>query len=468
MVKKLRLNRLLYIITTILLVLPSFLYLLRRKTFILFNKENYFLQNDSDLLIQLITYFIVIILFIVAYLRLIKKRNDYFKNIKYVFIFIFIISCIFIVVTPFLSSDIYYYLGIGRLSQQYNQNPYYVNMRDFVDKENINLDNDTMLLVGYNNVWSETTVVYGPIWTMICESFSKLSLGNADIGLLVFKIASIVVHMLNCYYIYKISKRKLFVLIYGLNPLVLLDGIGNMHNDLYLLLFTLISLYMITKKNDIHLSLVFLSLSVNIKFVMILLLPFIVLYYLKDKKILDRIIGCLVFGSEFLIITILPFLLYMQDLSIFTCMLVQRERYSNNIYHILFSLIPNFIRKIKDILLIIFFIVYSTICIRILISKKINFRKLINIFTTILLVFIFVLLTNFQTWYLMWLMPFIMWSKTKKIKLIFNIQIAYLISYPVLAFNIVVYLFITFLIFFTITIVQKKYRKKFLILGKNL
>ena len=71
MVKKLRLNRLLYIITTILLVLPSFLYLLRRKTFILFNKENYFLQNDSDLLIQLITYFIVIILFIVAYLRLI-------------------------------------------------------------------------------------------------------------------------------------------------------------------------------------------------------------------------------------------------------------------------------------------------------------------------------------------------------------------------------------------------------------
>ena len=66
------------------------------------------------------------------------------------FVWIIIISIVFIAVLPFMCSDVFYYLGIGRLAGTYGQNPYYVTINDFVEE-------------GNNKQLLETDTVLGPV-----------------------------------------------------------------------------------------------------------------------------------------------------------------------------------------------------------------------------------------------------------------------------------------------------------------
>ncbi len=457
MEKKRILNgKIFYVISIILFVLPSYMYLLRRYTFTYFDKETYFLQNDMNFYIQQLAFMLVVVLLAFTYMNLIKHHKENFKNLKSILIFVFFISLVFVFVTPFLSSDIYYYLGTGRLDEKYNQNPYYTSIKTFVNENKIDFSEDSMLEEGYNNCWSSTTVVYGPIWSIVCKLISKISFGNADIGIMAFKVMNIFLNVINCYLVYKISRRKKYAVIYGLNPLILIEGIGNMHNDLFMIFLVLLSIYMIVRKNNITLSLIFLSLAVNVKFVMILLLPFIVLYYLRKESVSRRIKKCILYGIAFLIITILPFLIYMKDLSIFTCMLVQRSRFSHGIYTIMYIFNCDLTNILKNVALGIFAIVYFIVCLKILLSKKIVLKNLMNRCFYIIISFTFLLLTNFQIWYVIWLSSFFALLSAKNIRIYLNIQKTFLITYPFSFFNANIYVGITLYIF-TLFVIKDTY-----------
>lgn len=435
-------EKVLYIIAIFLFTFPSFIYFFKENNFIDFseNVENHFLLNQANIVLQGILYLFVIFIWILAYYLFIYRKK-FFKNIKVIFIFIFIVSIILVNLTPFLASDIFYYLGIGRLNFNYKQNPYYTTLLQYFLERSLKfgdfykIQEDTVILAGIKNCWSNTTVVYGPIWTIICGILSTFSMGNLILGLFTFKIASIIVHILNCYMIFKISKKNIFVLMYGLNPFVLIEGIGNMHNDIYMMLFVLVAIYFLTKKKNIILSLLFLSFSVNIKFVMVLLLPYFVIYHLREMNLKQRILGCIKYGIIFLIMFVIPYLLYMKDFSIFTCFFVQRERYARGVYRFLkLFLSNNILNIIKNSCLIIFCIIYIIRCFKLLFNKKISFRKEMQECFYFIFVFIFTLLTNFQAWYLIWISTFMIWQKSKNIKFIIQIQNWMLISYSGILF----------------------------------
>ena len=144
--------------------------------------------------------------------REIKKNKEIFKNIKQILYFVAIVGLFFVVMIPFESSDIFYYLGIGKLQSTYNQNPYYQSIKEYVDNNNVDMSNDTVLKKGYSNYWSNTTVVYGAIWTLICRIIAGMSFGNVDIGLILFKILNLIIHIVNCYLMYKIFQKPLLFL----------------------------------------------------------------------------------------------------------------------------------------------------------------------------------------------------------------------------------------------------------------
>ena len=100
----------------------------------------------------------------------------------------------------------------------------------------------------------------------------KISNKNINICIITFKFINILIHLLNCYLIYKISNKKIFSVIYGLNPSILLEFIGNMHNDTILVAFILLAIYFIYKKNNLKISILFLALSTGMKYFSILLL----------------------------------------------------------------------------------------------------------------------------------------------------------------------------------------------------
>lgn len=415
-----------FIIFCMILAIPSINYYIEKGTIFKFNTYYRFLFNNADIKMQTIYYFIILAFITLTYFVIIKNRDKIFKNFKSIMIFIAIISIIFIIMIPFFSSDVFYYLGIGRLDGTYHQNPYYTTIKEYVDNSNGNYENDTVLMQGYYNDWGDTTVVYGPIWTLVCRIVAYISFGNIDIGLFAFKILNVLIHLCNCYLLYKISNKKIFSLLYGINPFILIEAIAHVHNDIFIIFFTLLAFYFLIKKKKIVLPIIFISLATAIKYFSILLLPFIIIYYFRKEKPKIRLIKCVKYGLIFVAVLICCYLLYIQDFEVFKGLITQNEKIAKGIYVILidyFKDIPNIIENTKKVLLGSFVIIYFFICVVMLNKKEIEFRTEMKTMNYLILAFLFLLITNFQPWYIMWIFPFIIWQKADIIKTMIGMSI---------------------------------------------
>lgn len=420
--------KILFVIVCIMFAIPSIKYYINNKTIFKFEQWFKFLLNDTNRISQTYIYVLIICALILLYFLIVKNREKIFKSNKQMFAFIAIVTVIFIAVIPFTSSDIFYYLGIGRLNSTYHQNPYYITIKEFVEQGTNSqyLESDTVLAQGYINVWSNSTVVYGPIWTAICKIVASLSFGNIDIGLLIFKTLNVLVHLLNCYLIYKITHKKMFTLLYGLNPYILIEGIACVHNDIFVVLFTLASFYFLLKKKNILVSILFLALATAIKYFTILLLPFIIIYHFRKEKPIKRFKNCILCGLVFIITLIMFYLLYIQDFNVFSGLFIQQEKIAKSFYVIIieyFTEPDGLASKINSFLLKAFIIIYFFTCVIILNKKYIKWQKEIQKANYFIIAFLFLLITNFQPWYIMWLFPCFMWQKSKDIKLIIQISL---------------------------------------------
>ena len=420
--------KILFILSCIMFAFPSVIYYVQNKTVFKFEQWFRFLLNDSDRINQTMIYVIILTILIILFIYVVKQREKIFKNNKRMFIFIAVVSMIFIAVIPFTCSDVFYYLGIGRLNSEYHQNPYYITIKEFVNQGDNNkyLEQDTVLAQGYINDWADSTVVYGPIWTLICRIVASMSFGNIDIGLFVFKLINLIVHLLNCYLIYKISNKKIFVLLYGVNPFILIEGIACVHNDMFVILFTLTSFYFLLKKKNILLSILFLALATAIKYFTIILLPFLVIYYVRQDKPIVRFKKCIMYGFLFVVILSVFYLLYIQDINIFGGLFIQQEKIAKSFYIIIseyFTSPTGLVKAINTTLLLSFAIIYCTSCIVLLNKKEIKFRQEIQKANYFIMAFLFLLITNFQPWYIMWLFPCLIWQKSEDIKLIIQISL---------------------------------------------
>lgn len=416
--KNINLIKIMYIVLSFAFITPSIVYILKNKTIFGFNKEFKFLLNNIDTVKQTIIYLIIISLLIAIYFLILKKRKQLFKDTKSVMKFILIVSLIFVFTVPMFSSDVFYYLGIGRLNSEYGQNPYYISMKQYVDDNNININADTVMLQGYNSYWAKTTVVYGPIWTIICAVVAKLSLGNIDFGLFVFKMVNLTIHMLNCYFIYKLSKKNIFVLLYGLNPFIILEGIVNVHNDIFVVLLLLIALYFLIKKKKLLFSILFLAIATGIKYFTVLLLPFFIIYYYRKEKPIFRFIKCIEYGIIFSIIFVVPYFIYIRDINVFAGLWEQQSKVTKSLYLVLSQTFKNVNYKITKYLLVGFAYIFSIKNLCLLFKPNIKIKKEMTHNLYFIIIFLFVLITNFQPWYIMWLFPLIIWQKASNIKLI--------------------------------------------------
>ena len=415
--------KILFVLASVMFAVPSIIYYINNKTVFQFDQWFKFLLNNTDRFEQTIIYLIVLTILTILYIVLIKNRKKIFKNTKTIFIFIAIIAIIFIAVIPFTCSDVFYYLGIGRINSEYGQNPYYTTIKDFVDAGDNSqyLVQDSVLAQGYINDWADSTVVYGPIWTLICNIVAGLSFGNIDIGLLVFKLINVIVHIFNSYLIYKITNKKIFALIYGLNPFVLIEGIACVHNDMFVVLFILLTLYFLLKRKNLVVALIFLALATTIKYFPILLLPFIIIYYFRKEKPLKRFGKCIQYGLIFAVFMLIPYLLYIRDIEVFAGIFTQQEKLAKSIYIIVteyFGSIPNVVNQLKKLLLGAFVIIYVAVCIVLINKKEISFRSQMKKYEYFLVAFLFLLITNFQPWYILWLFPCMMWQKSQDINTI--------------------------------------------------
>lgn len=417
----------LFLIVSFIMLIPSLIYLIKNKTILNFTEWfTFFLHNPTNSLESIlgaIIFGILLIGLFYAYFKMIKHTKEEFKSLKSIIIYVIIILCIFGLMLPFTTSDIFYYIGTGWIDSHYGENPYYTTVKQ------VRMQNPNDEILQRTGVWEEQVVVYGPLWTLICKVLSWLSFGNVTLSLYIFKLLSIIIHILSTILVFKITKKKKFAVMYALNPFLLFEMITNVHNDLYLIFFILLSLYFLLKKKNIILTIIFMALATCIKYVSILLIPFLVLYYLRGKPIWKKIMYSFMYAILFILIVLACYLIYAKDLNLFFIMLMQQDKYRESILAICLEISKAFniqlIGIVQPFFLVLFIVIYLDALTYVAFSKKNKFINSMRKFNNTLLGFIFLIITNLCPWYTSWLIPTMFWQKSKMIKNIIYIQFSY-------------------------------------------
>ena len=263
------------------------------------------------------------------------------------------------------------------------------------------------------------------MWNTIAAMLSRLSFGSITMALFIFKISSLIIHLINCLIIKKLTKSNKYMLLYGINPLVLLELLSNVHNDIYLIFFVLLSLYFLIKKKNICLTILFLILSIALKYSTVLIVPFILLYCFRKKTLPKRILWCCLTGIIIVLFVILLYMPFYRDITIFTNMLAQDGKYSQSIMALLMDRTKanTFFRGINKFRIPLFAIIYCIILIKSIFNRNSSIKHLMKNYNLIMLVFIFICLTTFQRWYVLWLLPTIIWQNKNMRYFIINITI---------------------------------------------
>ena len=107
-------------------------------------------------------FWIFAIMFIIYFIFL---KNNIFKNIKNLIVFIIVISILFAIILPITSSDVLSYATTGEIQSTYAKNPYYEKITDIKSQHNTE-ENEILNSI---TAWDDQLVIYGPLWSLICS-----------------------------------------------------------------------------------------------------------------------------------------------------------------------------------------------------------------------------------------------------------------------------------------------------------
>ncbi len=426
-------TKVIFILIAITLMIPSITYMLSGKgIFEIFSDFSYFytpmgMEITNIKLIGTILFALIFTALFVMYIYIIKHTKELFKTDKSMLKYILIIAIIFTIILPMTSTDIYYYIGTGWSEAKYKVNPYYTSVEEVLNNQEQNGETQDMMLMKTPDVWKGQTVVYGPLWPVVCRILSGLSFGNMDLALVIYKLFNIILHLINCYLIYKIThKKKMFVLLYALNPAVLFNGLSNVHNDLFSIALILMALYFLKEKKNIVIPVILLALATAIKYYAILLVPFIVIYYYRKEKPLKRILYASILAVLFIAVVVGIYLIYARDIKLVLYgVLLQQAKYVNSIYSVItINFNSNVTDNVSKICTSIFIVIYLITILKLLFTKKISFTKNMRTYNNLLLIFMFFTITGFQSWYITWMFSTIMWQRGKMVNFILAITFA--------------------------------------------
>ena len=195
----------------------------------------------------------------------------------------------------------------------------------------------------------------------------------------------------------------------------LIDSLDRISPSVYMMIFICLSstILFIGMYFDPHND----STAYNYKWI----LPFIIIYYFRKEKPLKRFGKCIQYGLIFIVFMLIPYLLYIRDIEVFAGIFTQQEKLAKSIYIIVteyFGSIPDVVNQLKKLLLGAFVIIYVAVCIVLINKKEISFRSQMKKYEYFLVAFLFLLITNFQPWYILWLFPCMMWQKSQDINTI--------------------------------------------------
>lgn len=208
--------------------------------------------------ILLVTFFIFYFLFI----RLYIKKKLFLRD---VIVLIGMTVVILLFSYPaILSSDIFNYIVTAKVLFYYHENPYVIMPIEFIGEPYV------VFTRAANKI-----ALYGSAWLFISLFPYFLGFGNFIATLFGFKLIASFFYVGTGIVMYKLTKNVFQMLLFILNPLVIIEILISGHNDIVMVFFVLLSYYLLQKKRFFWAIIAFLF-SIGIKYVSIVLLPIFV------------------------------------------------------------------------------------------------------------------------------------------------------------------------------------------------
>jgi len=195
------------------------------------------------------------------FLPLIWKLRALVVDHRMVLIGAIVLGLIAVIVPPLFSTDPFSYSMYARLATVYHANPYVATAQSAAPE-------DALIPYLY---WRNIPSPYGPLWTLISQAI----VAGPDTSLLElilrFKVVASVLTLLDGWVIYSFVRQRWpeqagwYYLAFAWNPLVLIEGVVNGHNDVLILAVMLGSAFLLMRSRPM-LTVVGLTASALIKY----------------------------------------------------------------------------------------------------------------------------------------------------------------------------------------------------------
>lgn len=347
------------------------------------------------------------------------RRHPDLYSWRFLILFSTLLCATFTLALPWVSPDVFFYIGIGWLDGHYGLSPYTHSMSvvpGFTTEEMFN-----NVYPGF--LYGPTS--YGPLFQWIAKGIAVLSNGSEVVALALHKGLYLVVHAAASLLLIRLvpaTSAKWVFVFFACNPLILFSILACTHNDHLMTLFVLLAFTMRQAKRPLLCGAA-LGAAFAIKYIPLLLLPLFLLDLLMDKtarvRVRERISSVAALTSGFLLTVMALYLLYPEGaLQFLRVMGIEHWLqnagagghvnaggigvYRNSIYHLLIFSITYADQKI------IFLAAYLLLLSWLLITARRgnSFPLAESALTCYLLYFLLLNQTN-QEWYLTWIIPFI-------------------------------------------------------------
>lgn len=262
-------NRIIFSYFAFLIVFVAFSYLFVDANFLYF-RNLYTGFVTSQRFLTTLAYSFSILIFFIFY-TIFLKRNI---NLK----ILIGITCIvlFFSNTHMLSQDIFNYLTTAKVLFMYHENPYIIMPVEFIGDLNL------LFTHAANKI-----ALYGPIWILLSGIPYLFGFGNFILTLFNFKLMMTLFYIGTILLVKKLSGYDFSLVLFALNPLVIVETLVGNHNDIVMMFFALLSYYLL-KRKKILLAILSLLVSILIKYATVFLIPIFILVVfkiLRNKKI---------------------------------------------------------------------------------------------------------------------------------------------------------------------------------------
>ncbi|MBM7848813.1 polyprenol phosphomannose-dependent alpha 1,6 mannosyltransferase MptB [Arthrobacter roseus] len=177
---------------------------------------------------------------------------------------------------PLFSRDVFAYIAQGKVMIS-GLNPYVDGYSQI----------SNYLQTGADDLWAQSPTPYGPLFLWLEKGVVLLTGGQPEFSILLFRLIAVIGVLLSVYYVPKLAElhginpnRALWLT--AANPLFLTNFIASIHNDALMIGLALAGLYLTATRKPI-LGIIVVTLSIAIKPITIIFLPFLGLLWAGNK-----------------------------------------------------------------------------------------------------------------------------------------------------------------------------------------